>query len=426
MRRRVEQTTPSIEVTWMTVTYRSIAVEVVLFLLTAGLVVYLISPAFVSRTARRLLSGVAGGLLQGGQAEAATNEREAHFVNLHGEVRVRKANSTQWVRANFRAALERGDMVQTGQDGMARIIFTDGTTYVLKPETRIVIEESRQDPVTRATQVAVQVTSGAVDLSTGRFAPGSTTRVSFENAVAQLEEESEVVVRNDPENDIHEISLSQGGAEVRRGGTSVDLGQYERATFRSGRAGLTKRKVIEPPNLTSPANLEPFITDNPKRFAVEFSWSAVPKAVSYHLKVSPSGMFARMVLDLKVRGTRLKSTGLEEGNYYWVVSAIDAQGQESQVSRANKFTLIKKTGDAEVLLEIAQILQHGKVLEVVGRTEPGSSVIINNEQVFSLAPDGTFRHFMSPVANVGAHQVSVTAQNRRGDVNTIRRTVNIQ
>ena len=123
MRRRVEQTTPSIEVTWMMVTYRSIAVGVVLFLLTAGLVVYLISPAFVSRTARRLLSGVAGGLLQGGQVEAATNEREAHFVNLHGEVRVRKANSTQWVRANFRAALERGDMVQTGQDGMARIIL---------------------------------------------------------------------------------------------------------------------------------------------------------------------------------------------------------------------------------------------------------------------------------------------------------------
>ena len=226
----------------MTITYRSMAVGAVMFLLGAGLVAYLVSPAFVSRAAQRLLSGVAGGLLQGGEAEAATTEREAHFVNLHGEVRIKKANSTQWTRAEFRTALERGDLVQTGQEGMARIIFTDGTTYVLKPETLIAIEESRQDPVTRA----------------------------------------------------------------------------------------------------------------------------------------------------------------------------------------NKFTLIKQSGGAEVFLEISQIVQHGKVLEVVGRTEPGSSVIINNEQVFSLAPDGTFRHFMSPVADAGAHQVSVTAQTRRGDVNTVRRTVVIE
>ncbi len=426
MRRRVEKTTSSIEVTWMTITYRSMAVAAVMFLMGAGLVAYLISPAFVSRAAQRLLSGVAGGLLQGGEAEAATTEREAHFVNLHGEVRVRKANSTQWTRAEFRTGLERGDLVQTGQEGMARIIFTDGTTYVLKPETLIAIEESRQDPVTRATQVAVQVNSGAVDLSTGRFEPGSTTSVSFENAVAQLREDSEAVVRNDPEKDIHEISISQGGAEVQRGGATVELGQFERATFRSGRTGLTKQKVIEPPKLTSPANLEPFITDNPKRFAIEFAWSPVPKAARYHLKVSSSGMFTRMAVDLKVRGTRLKTAGLEEGTYYWVVSSIDAQGQESQVSRANKFTLIKQSSGAEVLLEISQIVQHGKVLEVVGRTEPGSSVIINNEQVFSLAPDGTFRHFMSPVADAGAHQVSVTAQTRRGDVNTVRRTVVIE
>ena len=156
-----------------------------------------------------------------------------------------------------------------------------------------------------------------------------------------MREDSEAVVRNDPERDIHEIAISQGGAEVQRRGNTVELGQFERATFRSGRAGLTRQKVIEPPKLTSPANLEPFITDNPKGFAIKFAWSRVPKAARYHLKVSSSGMFTRMTVDLKVRGTRLKTAGLEEGTYYWVVSAIDAQGQESQVSRANKFTLIK-------------------------------------------------------------------------------------
>jgi hypothetical protein len=63
---------------------------------------------------------------------------------------------------------------------------------------------------------------------------------------------------------------------------------------------------------------------------------------------------------------------------------------------------------------------------VVGRTEPGSTVIINNEQVFSIAADGTFRHFTSPLTKTGANQITITAQNRKGDINTIRKSVVVE
>jgi hypothetical protein len=72
------------------------------------------------------------------------------------------------------------------------------------------------------------------------------------------------------------------------------------------------------------------------------------------------------------------------------------------------------------------VVQHGRVLEVVGRTEPGSLVIINNEQVFSIAADGTFRHFTSPLPRSGANQITITAQNRKGDTNTIRKNIVIE
>jgi hypothetical protein len=76
-------------------------------------------------------------------------------------------------------------------------------------------------------------------------------------------------------------------------------------------------------------------------------------------------------------------------------------------------------------LEVTKIIQHGKVVEVQGKTEPGSTVIINNEQVFSILPDGTFRGFTPPL-NSGSNQISITAQDRKGDTNTIRKTVVIE
>jgi hypothetical protein len=80
----------------------------------------------------------------------------------------------------------------------------------------------------------------------------------------------------------------------------------------------------------------------------------------------------------------------------------------------------------KAFLEVYSIVQHGRVLEVVGRTEPGSSVIINNDQVFSVAADGSFRHFTSQPAKSGVNQITVTAQNRKGELHTIRKTIVVE
>src|SRR5579884_3453492 len=202
-----------VEVEWTTVSYRTIAFYSTLVLLTVGFILYLIAPNYFTRKAREA--------------------RDAHFVNIDGTVRVKKAQSPQWIRADYNTDLATGDFIQTGSDGVARIIFADGTSYVIKPDSLIVVEESGEDPATRATRVAVQVTSGTVDLSTGKFeVPGSTSRVAFADALASLGEESRAVVQNDPKRNIHEMTMDQGEARVTRGSTTVQLGQYEKSPSR--------------------------------------------------------------------------------------------------------------------------------------------------------------------------------------------------
>jgi hypothetical protein len=419
----------SYEVEWTTISYRTITFYVAVALILTGFILYLIAPHYFSEKFKQALNAISSGLVSTTGTDSATSKRDAHFVNIDGTVRVKKGQSQQWIRADYNTSLEKGDFIQTASDGVARIIFADGTNYVLKPDSLIVVEESREDPVTKATRVAVQVTTGSVDLSTGRFeVKGSTSQVSFENAVANLSEDSRAVVHNDSKKNIHELTVDQGGAEVTRGSTSIRLGQYEQATFKSEEPGLIRRKVIAPPALVEPQNMALTVSKDPKTTDVKFSWSPVEGAVAYHLQISPSGMFSNLAADKKVSGrTSTDISGLDEGTYYWVVSSIDKKGVESQTSTPNRFNLVQQAeAGTKAFLEITKTILHGRVVEVVGRTEPGSTVIINNEQVFSIAPDGTFRHFTSPLTKTGANQITITAQNSRGDTNTIRKNIVVE
>ena len=416
----------SMEVEWTTISYRTIALFVLLGFLLFCFVFYLIAPHYVGQKIDQALEAISSS--QSPTGDAASN-RDAHFVNIDGTVRVKKAQTQQWIRADYNTSLEKGDVIQTSGDGVARIIFTDGTNYVLKPDSLIVVEESHEDPVTKATKVAVQVTTGTVDLSTGKFgAQGSISQVSFQNATARLGEDSRAVVRNDPGKDVHEITVDAGQANVTRGTNTMRLGQFDQVAFSAQQPGLTRQSVIAPPALEAPLNMALTESKDPKTTPVEFAWHGVPGAVAYHLMVSPSGMFSNLVADKKVQGkTNQEVTGLDEGTYYWVVTAIDAKGTESQPSEPNRFNLVQQVvAGNKAFLEITQMTLHGKVVEVVGRTRPGSTVIINNEQVFSIEPDGTFRHFTSPLSKTGENQITITAQDRKGDTNTIRKNIVIE
>ncbi len=304
-----------VEVEWTTVAYRTIAFYAGLGLLVTGFVFYLIAPNYFTTKVQSVLSALTGGMVHSGAALVATSKRDAHFVNLDGDVRVKKVHSSPWIRADYNTSLESGDFVQTSANAVARIIFADGTNYVLKPDSLIVVEQSTEDPVTKATRVAVQVTSGTVDLSTGKFGvPGSTSKVAFEDAVASLGAASRAVVRNDPKSNVHQMTVNRGEAQVTRGSTTVQLGEYDKVTFSANQPGLVRGKVIAPPVLVSPANMALTVTKDPRTTPVEFKWSAVPGAKAYRLEVSPSGMFSNLVVDRKVKGTSTSVPGLMKGS----------------------------------------------------------------------------------------------------------------
>ncbi len=405
-----------VEVYWHTVKYRTVVLYVVVIVAIAVSLVYLVFPEVSSRVMRAIANA---GTPPAGVATQSFG-KQARFVNLDGKVQVKKANSVQWVTADYQVTLDKGDLIQTGPEGVARIVFADGTTYTVKGDTLVTVEEnivSRNS----ATQVGMHITSGQVDLLTGSWnVPGSKAQVSFENAVASVNANSRAAVVSDPQHNEQQITIDSGSAVLNRGDQHVDIGQFERATFPAKGSGeIVTTQVLAPPELLQPLDLAPIIVPDPKHASVHFEWKPAATAKTYEFQLGTTNMFNHLLIDQKTDATSADAVGLEPGNYFWRVRAIDDKGNVSDPSDPYKFILAAQGKEQQMLLDVAPPELEGNVVEVTGRTEPGAALIINGEQVADIQSDGTFRFFTQPMTR-GSHTIVITGQNRRGGTNIKR------
>ena len=419
-----------IHVAWTTVTYRS-----VVLLSLAAAVVFLVVlrvtfPQFTQNglkagesAANKLLERVAG--MAPTTGSGLSTSQQAHFTALDGTVRVKKGNGNSWVKADYSIPLEKGDVVQTGSEGMAKVVFNDGTSYTVKQDSLIVIEENSANDQ-QQTNVAVAVSTGTVDLSTATYSQGSRSQVIVAGATASLSPESAAQVHNDPKADQHEILMKKGTGEVTRNGETVKLANWEKVSFQGKQSHLEKAKEIGPPTPIAPANMAPLFSSGEATKDVSFSWTPMTNAVGYRLRISRNPYFSSTLVDKKVNTAAVTVTSLGEGAYYWMVQSYDAAGKESVESEKNRFTIISKGKQTEAIaLELDPFIQHGHVIEVTGKTQTGARVMVNGSEVPMVNPDGGF-HYFTPPLPTGEAVITVTAQTAQGGVNTQQQKIIIQ
>jgi hypothetical protein len=428
----VQKHKPGFQISYVTITYRSVFLGLLGVFVLAAVVMYL---AFPEATNRLTQSGgnfltkilVKVGLANNptGTVSADPGPQQAHFTNIDGTVRVHKIATNRWIDANYNVALEKGDIVQTSSEGIAKIVFADGTNYTVKTDSLIRVEENSVNS-NQQTAVSVEVKTGTVDLTTATIPQGSTSQVRVEGATANLGSETSAQVLNDRRNDDAEILLKKGSGEVTRPGSDpVKLGNYEKVVFNSETPTMTKTKEIGPPSLIDPSNMQPIFVEG-KVNKVNFSWTPMDNVKEYHLKVSKNPYFSSLLVDTTVTATQVQMTGFAEGAYYWEVQSIGENGKLSIESERNRFTVIPQGKDrVATILEIDELRQHGHIIEIRGRTEPSARVMVNDQMVAVIKPDGTFVHFTAPLPT-GLNVITITAQNAKGGVKSLPEKVVIQ
>jgi len=156
------------QISYVTITYRSVLMGILGIFGVALAVMYFAFPETTNHAIAASESsmeklfmklGVGSG---GGGITIDPGPQQAHFTNIDGAVRVRKASSNTWVNADYNVTLEHNDAIQTTGEGIAKVVFTDGTSYTVKPDSLIVIQENSVT-ATSDTRVAVKLTTGTVD-----------------------------------------------------------------------------------------------------------------------------------------------------------------------------------------------------------------------------------------------------------------------
>ncbi|HVH86766.1 MAG TPA: hypothetical protein VM912_08580 [Terriglobales bacterium] len=406
---------------YVTVTYRSVLVVCLFIVLALGAVAYFLFP----QQTKALLSQIANqlGSSTGRVLAKEVGQQQAHFTNLDGTVRVKHNNSNTWQNASYDLPLNKGDVIQTGPEGIAKVVFADGSNYTIKQDSLIVVEDNSTNEA-QQTQVAVQVTTGTVDLATATYSQGSSSRVIVAGATASLGPESSAQVHNDNASNEHSILLKQGSGQVARNGEVVRLGNYEKVSFKAEDVKMTRIREVGPPTLITPANMSPIFAAKGTG-DLDFTWTPMPNTRAYRIRISKNPYFTQLVEDRTVVQPQVKVPALSEGAYYWTVQSLDPQGNESIESEHNKFTIIAQSANSGLALQLDPLVQHGHVIEVRGKTDPAARVMVNGEEVPVVGGDGTFRYYTPPLPE-GENAITVTAQNAKGSVSTETKKIVVQ
>lgn len=73
-------------------------------------------------------------------------------------------------------------------------------------------------------------------------------------------------------------------------------------------------------------------------------------------------------------------------------------------------------------LTIEKIVQHGHIVEIRARVQPGTTVMINGQRAAVLWDGGEIKHFVGPLPD-GINDIAVTAQNDEGGINSQKLSV---
>jgi hypothetical protein len=353
------------------------------------------------------------------------------FYRLEGDVRVKRAGEFAWEPASSRMVLNVGDQVKTSSSGSAQLIYFDQTMTTVEPGSLLEIRDLHEDPVTRVRRVREKLNWGELLASTQkRNVDGSFHEVVTEKATARSEAEGEFRVAYDKENGTGAFDVFRGQILVSTPSSRQSVGAGERV--RSTHAGrLTAKELLSGvPRLISPSDQRVFVHDDPSKIRIELSWESVPDTAGYRLQIARGPLFTALLHDQTRGQTSARIEGVPgPGDYHWRVASVPRSGGKGPFSQSRRFRVsaqrIRDRQDhVPPALEITGFVSVGPMLIINGATEPGASLWIGSERV-DISEDGSF-YAVLRLTKEGDNEVRLVAQDNAGNEAVVTRSAYVE
>jgi hypothetical protein len=363
-----------------------------------------------------------GNPLKGVAADIGTSAG-ARFVSLEGGVKVVRANTRETLQARADTRLFPGDIVQTQEDGRARVTLADGSNLFVKPNSVVTIAENTAAGGGRQTKVRVAVESGQINVRTEQQNEGAQNIVGTRLSESRIAPETDASfhVREDKT----EVRVGTGAVETSTSGgdiTTLRAGEYVAVNPQGAIA--QREKLLAAPAPVSPRNLERVSSRRGAATAVALKWQKPQTGAPAHYRVevatSPFFVPAGMLIERdQLQSNELTVDDLRQGNYFWRVLAVAQSGQASDWSEPQKFVVVGEGGTGEEVgfkdIQIEYVA--GQIYIVRGRTQPGNTVRCAGRETLATR-DGLFQLQIN--APHGARDVTLEAADTQGNRNSAK------
>ncbi|HYY94086.1 MAG TPA: fibronectin type III domain-containing protein [Pyrinomonadaceae bacterium] len=348
----------------------------------------------------------------------------ARFVSLEGGVKVVRANTRETLQARADTRLFPGDMVQTQEDGRARITLADGSNLLVKPDSVVTIAENTAAEGGKATKVRVAVESGQINVRTEQQPADGSNVVATRLTESRLASETDASfhVREDKSEAIRvstgavETTTSGGDQTTLRGGEYVSVNQQGSVAQRE--------RLLDAPSPLAPRNLERIAARKGAATVVALKWQKPSTGTPAHYRVevatSPFFVPAGMLIERdQLQSTEFTVDDLRQGNYFWRVLAVAQSGQASDWSEPQKFVVVggAGTGEEAGVSDVQIEYVAGQIYLIRGRTQSGNVVRCEGRETLA-ARDGFFQLQIS--APHGAHEVQIETADTLGNRNSFK------
>ena len=224
--------------------------------------------------------------------------------------------------------LHPGDALHTGQDGLLRLAFPDGSALDVYPDTKLIMEQLNRYGDPGYTDYRVLVPRGNVEAAVSPE-KGANDRYQIRTPAAVTSiRGTELRVHMNDVQETARTEVTQGKVVVGAAGRRVRVPAAHGTVVHKGHPPEPPRPLLPAPDLST--------LESPlRRLPLELHWAPLPGAVRYHLRITPESTAERLLVDQMVSAPGATLPDLPDGRYRLHVRGVDShslEGLEAQRS----------------------------------------------------------------------------------------------
>lgn len=336
----------------------------------------------------------------------------ARIISYQGDVRIIRVTTRKTERVVKETYVQAGDTIQTQSDGRAQVRMIDGSMLSVRPNSTVVIRDSKS--IFGGTSVRVKLDDGQIRVKTEDQTESSDNIVEVKETENRLAAQTEASFNINEKANRGEIRISRGRIESKAGDSKTILKKDEYVALDAGKIS-NKEELLRPPKLNSPENSKQILTSKTSQ-GVTFRWQKPDNksTFTYHLQVSQSPFFVsdKMIVEkTSLSSPNYKLDKISPGTYFWRVKATSNSSQTTEWSEPARFTIIKQVSSEKIEASEWEV-EHigGRLYRVGGITQPGATVRISGRETFARS-DGSF---LIQISNASSN-VRVEIYDERGN-----------